>query len=169
MHEILHSPRLPLHSSTQSTHENLFLLHSKTQLLSSSFLLIRTFPSIMSHFLTTKTNGFRLVSRLPCDFLYSLDSWLLVRTFMVVVPWVLAPETCDMTQVLLCRNWVSLGRYSFSLRGLLRSDQSFYFQWIKLHLFYWEVSRILFSFLGAILWKMSLFSTWIAGIGIKSG
>jgi len=84
------------------------------------------------------------------------------------MPDVLTFKTGNMTLVPLCRNWVVLRLSLFSLPGFLRSDQTFYSLWIKLYCFRREVSQILFSFLGAILWKMSFFSTWIAGIGVKS-
>ena len=95
---------------------SIFLL--QTQLSSTSFLLLGAFSGKVPCSITTKTYYFWQVSRFPFG------------ATVEVVPWLLAPVTGDMTQVL-------PGIQSTSLPGLFRSNQGFYSQWVIL-LFPWR-------------------------------
>ena len=103
----LQSPAFPLHVSTQHLNikENVltsttpFLL-LQTQLSSTSFLLLGAFSGKVPCSISTKTYYFWQVSRFPCDYIASLGPWLPFWATAEVVPWLLAPETGDMAQVL---------------------------------------------------------------------
>ena len=69
----------------------------------------------------------------PCDYIASWGPHLPFWAIIEVVSWIFAPETCDMTQVSLCRNRVVPGIQSTSLPGLFRSNQGFYFLWVILY------------------------------------
>ena len=75
--------------------------------------------------ITTETHYFWQVSRFPHDHIASLGPYLPSWAIVEVVPWIFAPETCDMTQVFLCRNWFVPGIQSTSLPGLFHSNQGF--------------------------------------------
>ena len=117
----LQSLASPLHVSTQHLNikENVltsttpFLL-LQTQLSSTSLLLLGAFSGKVPCPITTKTYYFWQVSRFPF--------WATVE----VVPWLLAPVICDMTQV-------PPGLQSVSLPGLFHSNQGFYFLWVILY------------------------------------
>ena len=114
----LQSLAFPLHVSTQHLNikENVltsttpFLL-LQTQLSSTSFLLLGAFSGKVPCSITTKTYYFWQVSRFPF--------WATVE----VVPWLLAPVTGDMTQVL-------PGIQSASLPGPFHAIHGFYFLWV---------------------------------------
>ena len=97
------------------------------------------------------------VSRFSCDYIASLGSWRPFWATVEVVPWLLAPITSDMTQVL-------PGIQSTSLPGLFRSNQGFYFLWVILYFlcreFYWIPIH-------TILGDVSFFSTWITRLGVR--
>ena len=84
-------------------------------------------------FITTETYYFWHISRFPCDYIASWGPHLPFWAIIEVVSWIFAPETCDMTQVFFCRNWVVPGIQSTSLPGLFRSNQGFYFLWVILY------------------------------------
>ena len=114
----LQSLAFPLHVSTQHLNikENVltsttpFLL-LQTQLSSTSFLLLGAFSGKVPCSITTKTYYFWQVSRFPF--------WAIVE----VVPWLLAPVTGDMTQVL-------PGIQSTSLPRPFHANHGFYFLWV---------------------------------------
>ena len=136
----LQSLAFPLHVSTQHLNikENVltsttpFLL-LQTQLSSTSFLLLGAFSGKVPCFITTETYYFWHISRFPCDYIASWGPHLPFWAIIVVVSWIFAPETCDMTQVFLCGNWVVPGIQPTSLSGLFHSNQGFYFQWVILY------------------------------------
>ena len=84
-------------------------------------------------FITTETYYFWHISGFPCDYIASWGPHPPFWAIIVVVSWIFAPETCDMTQVSLCRNWVVPGIQSTSLPGLFRSNHGFYFLWVILY------------------------------------
>ena len=122
----LQSLTFPLHASTQHlnikenvhTTTTIFLL-LQTQLLITSRLLLRTISGKVPCFITTKTYYFWQVSR--------FYFWATTE----VVPWLLAPETGDMAQVL-------PGIQSTSVPGLFCFNQGFYFLWVILYFLYRE-------------------------------
>ena len=83
----------------------------QTQLSSTSFLLLEAFFGKVPCSITTKTYYFWQVSRFPF--------WATAE----VVPWLLAPVTGDMTQVL-------PGIQSASLPGPFHANHGFYFLWV---------------------------------------
>ena len=80
-------------------------------LSSTSLLLLGASSGKVPCSITTKTYYFWQVSRFPF--------WATAE----VVPWLLAPVTCDMTQV-------PPGLQSVSLPGLFHADHGFYFLWV---------------------------------------
>ena len=138
--KLLQSPVFPLHASIQYLYikENVLttttiLLLLQTQLFITSLLLLRTTSGKVPCSITTETHYFWQVSRFPHDHIASLGPFLPSWAIIEVVSWIFAPETCDMTQVFLCRNWVVPGIQSTSLPGLFRSNQGFYFLWVILY------------------------------------
>ena len=119
--QVITISRFPLYVSTQHLNikENVltsttpFLL-LQTQLSSTSFLLLGAFSGKVPCSITTKTYYFWQVSRFPF--------WETVE----VVPWLLAPITGDMTQVL-------PGIQSASLPGPFHANHGFYFLWVILY------------------------------------
>ena len=104
-----------------------------TQLFITSLRLLGAFSGKVPCFITTETYYFWHISGFPCDYIASWGPHLPFWAIIVVVSWIFAPETCDMTQVSLCRNWVVPGIQSTFLPGLFRSNQGFYFQWVILY------------------------------------
>ena len=112
----------------------LLLLFSRcTQLFITSLRLLGAFSGKVPCFITTETYYFWHISRFPCDYIASWGPHLPFWAITEVVSWIFAPETCDMTRVSLCRNWVVPGIQSTSLPGLFRSNQGFYFLWVILY------------------------------------
>ena len=109
-----------------------------TQLFITSLLLLGTFSGKIPCFITTETYYFWHISGFPCDYIASWGPHLPFWAIIVVVPWLLAPITGDMTQVLLCRNWVVPGIQSIPLPGLFHGNQGFYFLWVILYFLYRE-------------------------------
>ena len=122
----LHSLAFPLHVSTQHlnikenalTTTTTFLL-SQTRPFRTSLLLFGTIPGKVPCFITAETYYFWQVSRFPYNYIASLGTRLPFWATVEVVPWLLAPETGDMTQVL-------PGIQSTSLPEIFRSNQGFY-------------------------------------------
>ena len=130
-------PCIPITCLNSTPQKELFplllLYFAHTQLIISSVLLLGTISGKVPCFITAVTYYFWRVSEFPCDYIASfcprLPFWAIVK----VVSWIFAPETCDMTQVLLCRNWVVPGIQSISLPGFFRANQGFYFLWVILY------------------------------------
>ena len=133
-YNLLHFHYMPqLNTSIIKMFSLLLLYSSQTQLFITSLLLFWTIPGKVPRFITTKTYYFWPVVRFPCDYIASLAPRIPFWATAEVVPWIFAPETCDITQVLLCRNWVVPGIQSISLPGLFRANQGFYFLWVILY------------------------------------
>ena len=129
--QLLQSPAFPSHASTQHLNRKelfplLLLYFSQTQLIITSLLLLGTISGKVPCFITMKTYYVRQVSWFPYDYIASLGPRLPFWATIEVVPWLFAPETGDMTRVL-------LGIQSTSLPGLFRSNQGFYFLWVILY------------------------------------
>ena len=121
----------PLHASPQykgkCSHYYDYISSGTTQLLITSLLLLGTISGKVPCFTTTKTYYFWQVSWFPCDYIASLGPRLPFLATTEEVPWLFAPETCDMTQVF-------PGIQSISLPGLFRTNQGFYFLWVILYI-----------------------------------